>query len=1213
MSAKTFNLKFRPQDFKGPLARHIADREDLFQQVVGDLFRELFPERVSVTATKGRDGAIDGFIEEFCDSEESFFGLRAPIIVECKDHDDSLGTVTRNVEAGWQKVKEKLARQAEKGWEGTYEPWRRANGYLYCGSAVLHQQSRDSLTRSIAEFFSSLPPGQKPGIQNVHVLDWGELAALLNRHTRLADVWLGIDLSGIVGQKAYEAGLSGFRLYLKEEKLPLISPAREDPTHPKNLLATLEANASSTGILVVGPGGVGKTRICFEVARLAFRAGWRVLHLLPGEPPVTATALQEVVLQGETTTLLVIDYLDQMGSLDFGTIRHRLIPEAQARGIPVALLANARRGVLHKTNPERDSLFRRIELDIRDRRDRIIAHFQETIAPLASKILGTERVREICGTRPIIGMFIARELERYALEDSLDQAVVSRLRQGDLQGWIRRRFQEDGLLPRETHPLLPASPDPVMVATAAVFSAAPLFGPKMLEVVAATLTATGMEDSAATAEPLIASLEGSGWLEQTGSQLTTPHDVVADELLELTFCDRDRHTVRRGIAEKVLVGALGIPRVLGRLSASLDRVIGQKDFPEQIFQEVKKTVSAWLALHASDMGRAFTTADADEVSYALGAVLTGSAWSEAALMEWDNLIAPWLALNARSGEALHLLYRGLKALPKGAADDLADMAIHWLDGHGSSLEASYIIDPLLSRADLGTQAQAASKAAMDWLQEHGTDPGAGFVLAPLLSRADLGAHAEAALKATMDWLQERGTDPEARFVLAPLLSRGDLGDYAEPALKATMDWLQERGTDPEAQFVLAPLLSRGDLGDYAEPALKATMDWLQEHGTDPGAQFVLAPLLSRADLGAHAEPAIKAATDWLQNYRMDPEAQFVLHSLLSRGDLAAHAEAAVTAAMDWLEFYFLTEGAEFVLKNLLGKSYLSDEGKNRCIALALNRLDKVIESPEATFLLRSCLKERSLSGKERKQAVESALKWLRLHPNSDEMDFVFNRLLRNPTIEDIIWREVADYAVAWLKRNPLAPGRDHALNSLFPRSGCLTPDEKAFLLRESDAWLRAFPASEGRERLLVNLERLNNMDGSIDDLSAAPDQLGISPSSSLSDLLRENVRNGKLPDNFQFERAFKIVHSLLERNRPGAAAYYLSSMLPCTIIKNDPIFTEEVTTAVRLVLCHPAFTHPQRKGFSRTLWRLLDEGAWSNREKGECLLSSLGIHRPPEE
>jgi hypothetical protein len=1115
----------------------------LFQQLVGDLLRERFREQAEVSPTKGVDGGIDIFLETGPGSAQEFCNLPLPIIVECKDHDDALGAVSKNIDQGWSKLQEKLARQAESGWAGTYQPWRRAHGYLYCISAVFpNKEARVQLTQSIQDFFASLPPAQKPPIEAIHVLDWSDLASRLNHHARLADAWLGTALEGIVGHETYAARLSGFRLYLKEEQLSFIPPALGDPVHPDSLFASLqELESTSPGILLIGPGGVGKTRTCFEVARCAHCQGWRVLHLLPGEPPVTASDLQEVVLQGSTPTLLVIDYLDQMGSLDFGTIRHRLLPEVQDRGMPLALLANARPGVLRKPNPEREALFRRIDLDIRDRRDRITTRIQETIAPRASEILGPAKVQELCGTRPIIGMFIARELERYAREGKLDATVASQLRPGDLQGWIMTRFREDGLVPRETpYPLLPPAPDPVMTATAASFAAAPLSQPEMFRVISDTLAAAGVDAAMATAGPLMASLERSGWLEETGYELTTPHDVIADELLELTLCDRDLAAVRPEIADQVFIGARAKPRVFGRFSVALDRVLGQKDFPEQLLQGVKDTVSGWLAHYAAEMGQAMPMADPDEVSYALGAVITGTAWSDAALRAWDDLIGPWLSVHGQRAEARHLLYRGLKELPKGGADKLAELALRWIGVHCEGLDASYVLSPLAAREDLGKEpAQSTINLALEWLTRY-----------------------NAAL---------------------------------------------------EAGFVLPPLLAREDLGGQAGTAINLALEWLTRYNAAPDAGFVLDPLLAREDLGGQAGTAINLALEWLSRYNAALEAGFVLDPLLAREDLGGQAGTAINLALEWLEKYFKTQGAEFVLKNLLGKSFVSPEGRQRCLTLALKRLDQVIDTPEASFLLRWCLSERTLSGQELQQAVEQALRWLRLHPGSPEIDFVFKRLLRNPNLEDHVWREAADHALAWLRRTPLRPDRDHILNSLVTRLSCLTPAERTFLRQDAQTWFEAFPTGTGEKRLLVTLERLTKFDNPHILTAASSDSLGTPPTFSLSDFLREQMEKGVLPDLTQLHQGLETARDLLHRNHPGAAAYYLSSLLPLASLQGDPALIDQVEEATRRLIEHPDLAPNQRRGFIQALYRLLDRGAWHDKEAGERLLASLSIHRPPTE
>jgi len=132
-----FPPRFDPLSWRGPRAVfHRDNRADAFQQLVGDGLREGWGLRVSVAPTKGRDGAIDAFVEEG-DGSAALADLTAPQIIECKDHDDQLPGVQANVRDGWSRVANKLTRQAGLGWPGAFQPWRRARSYVYCVSAAL--------------------------------------------------------------------------------------------------------------------------------------------------------------------------------------------------------------------------------------------------------------------------------------------------------------------------------------------------------------------------------------------------------------------------------------------------------------------------------------------------------------------------------------------------------------------------------------------------------------------------------------------------------------------------------------------------------------------------------------------------------------------------------------------------------------------------------------------------------------------------------------------------------------------------------------------------------------------------------------------------------------------------------------------------------------------------------------------------------------------
>jgi hypothetical protein len=142
----SFPDRFDPYDWQGPRARSHRRREDAFQQLVGQAAQEIHGLRAHVASTTGRDGSIDIYVDDYPGNKPTFQGWPLPLILECKDHDEGGRDLMKNIQAGWRTVREKLARQAEAGWSGTFAPWSGARTYLYCLSTHLPSQSaRDDL------------------------------------------------------------------------------------------------------------------------------------------------------------------------------------------------------------------------------------------------------------------------------------------------------------------------------------------------------------------------------------------------------------------------------------------------------------------------------------------------------------------------------------------------------------------------------------------------------------------------------------------------------------------------------------------------------------------------------------------------------------------------------------------------------------------------------------------------------------------------------------------------------------------------------------------------------------------------------------------------------------------------------------------------------------------------------------------------------------
>ncbi|MDX8400220.1 MAG: hypothetical protein R8K20_08220 [Gallionellaceae bacterium] len=422
MSAiRNFSETFNPLPWGGFRARQFSKEEDAFQQLVGDALKEQFFDRAFVATTLGRDGSIDAWVDGAAKANERFADFSFPLIVECKHHDASSGNLSANIAQGWQKVRKKLQENAENGWLGKYEPWKQAQGYLYCISARLSSvDEKIKLQEDIRNFFEGLPEGKRPPLQRdqIRVWDWNDHSHWLRESGKLADDWLGIGFAELEDHGAYRERIacigSGFHSYLLAKNLPFIAPDTHDPFHPDILFDRL---ANDESLVLVGEGGVGKTRTVFEVAELAQQSGWRVLHLRPSDEGVDLRAITEELLRHSGHTLVTADYIDQFRDFDARYWTYTLLPEAKKRGVQLVLMANARPLAASQLLPRltKEKLFSVVEMKPSPvQREQVTRQIEAHICPRALQTLGESKVRALCGPRPIIAMFIARELEHLA-------------------------------------------------------------------------------------------------------------------------------------------------------------------------------------------------------------------------------------------------------------------------------------------------------------------------------------------------------------------------------------------------------------------------------------------------------------------------------------------------------------------------------------------------------------------------------------------------------------------------------------------------------------------------------------------------------------------------------------------------------------------------------------------------------------------------------
>ena len=853
-----FENRFSPAEWRGARAQQFTKAEDGFQQLVGDALHALFLGHAHVAPTEGRDGANDAWVDVHLQADDQFAGFEFPLIVECKHHDEQAKAPDNNIKQGWERVKEKLQKQAANGWPGDYAPWKQARSYLYCISARFpNQQARNAFQQQVRDFFAALPACQHPPInpEQIRVWDWSDLGAWFRNSVSLSDHWLGIELPQWQDHCSHRSRLSqvkpdgkrSFLAYLLEENLPFIPPDREEPSHPDNLFKVLAADAN---ILLLGEGGIGKTRTLYEVAERAVRQGWRVLHLATSENAIDLAAAASELLRHPGHTLALIDYIDQMAHFDAHFWRSTLLPEADRRQCRLHLLTNARpQGASESLKPLLDSgRFQTIEM-VRSpgHRQQVADAIECRLCPTAIARIGREAVRQRCGPRPIIAMFVARELERLAQAEQLAQQDANIPHSSDLLGWIRRRLREAGLF---ASPALarspweaPEPPPPGLCAAVGALAASPLALLEIQAVAQATLRAR--QATAQHAPAIVAQLQEGGWVEATEQgEYRTPHDAIADQVLQEMLLPNPEML-------PYILAASHLGRPLGRFARSLGRlggILGDSG------TSIEHSAQTWLRQHAQALGQSLCQNEPDSVAYALGAVFDYHPWSRLAVEHWDELVAPWLASNGTSIAARHLLHRGLKTLSAASGQHLLPAALDWLRMHGLRRQATFVLAPLLAwdKQRLGEQQPEILKLAMQWLahEHNGVTADAGFVLPPLLTNPALDRESRTRCSdLAVSWLRTYPERDDATHVLKHLLQAA--GTYPDEvpfreSLICAGHWLDKNPEHSEKRFVIARLLRMKNLPqDMWQPLAKAGLDFLAQHGPNSQDDYLLNGIAAR--------------------------------------------------------------------------------------------------------------------------------------------------------------------------------------------------------------------------------------------------------------------------------------------------------------------------------------------------------------------------------
>ncbi|MET8742223.1 hypothetical protein [Streptomyces sp. NPDC004728] len=891
-------------------------------------------------------------------------------------------------------------------------------------------------------------------------------------------------LPSVIAQERFVRGLGGFERNLTPECLPYVSPGQDHETERSQLFRRLH-ESDDRGVLLIGAAGTGKTRTVLEVGRLALDEGWRVLHLRPSGKEDVTTEIIHQVLAEDTPALVVMDYLnhyfrknDDNPRLDLTALRHQLLPEARHKGIKVALLATARPGWLRKTNEiHLYELFDEVDLRQDDEFQRQVAEQALTrMAPTAIDRFGMDRMWEICGHRPIIALLVAREVERRVDAGSLRD--LSGLRaSGELSTWLRSRLEEDDLAVMQSEEtrhggtaFQRVSASELLVAATAAATACPQ---EYAEVVATAKAALPQApEDTPEAEEVVETLLDLGWLqhEGPGDMLATAHDIVCDQLIESVILPLGSRRPDRQRALSLLSGSLISPRTLGRYATNLARLMN--DLAVQPRDSVAELLDRWFADNSSTIGDVMRR-DADAGSYALGALVYGPPWSQAAVRNWQEIAGPWLEEYGDQAVARHLLHSGLSRLPADSAAQLVPAALFWLEKYGWRQDASYVLGPLLSRTELPAELSPSLENAVGWLNLHSKSPEAHFVLSALLARSDLTAHqARKAVSAALRWCEASMAARQTGAVLHSLLGREDLTDAeVRRAIAGAYIWVGHNITLESSSKVLAALLNYANLPceEFRYAAMLA-LEWLEHHGDTRRASWVLHPVL---DMQAAGKPQIRQAVTyavgWLRVHAPEKEADFLIGRLLERDDLAPEERGLVVGfAGRWLEAHASEEHADFLIGRLLERDDLAPEERELVMGFGDRWLDAHATQEAASFILTKMLIRRDLTDEQARLAIGQAMSWLELHGHEKTAGFVLQHILKRKEIPAYEVSRVTTFANDWLSQYSEAEDASYVLPALLARPD-LTDERADQAVASAMSWLRVHGLLDTADHVLQQL------------------------------------------------------------------------------------------------------------------------------------------------
>ncbi len=926
-----------------------SDPGRAFQVFAGEVLAKRYPS-IHLYGAGGRDGGID-------------LDTQGQVVVECKHCDDG-----DDLQKAWSEVAARLLRHLadpDHPGQSQYSPWYATGadaitGYRLVTDGVFANRSRiQAFQGEIRAFFEELGKQRHLahlGAIDIEVLDWNDFESELKSHPELLFRWFpSTRPNGLMPLDEVQEGRL-FRSFLSGTKLPYYSRSAHglavgdlaDTPREDDLLALLDR---TTGLIITGKGGVGKTRLTIELGHRAKQNGWVVLR---ASAMFRDEAIDDLLSRSVSPTdvLLLIDYVEMIESFA-DRIEHIEMLNAT---LPhrIRYVANCRTSYYRNVQ----AIGGHTRVDVSPTAGHPSTWLEGYRRAIVEKVLSTSGIDftpahlKVCRDVPVFAVFMAF-LQNQKRTDDLHELVAD----GEFGPWIARRVQQ-------------SFGRPIGSALAMLVAAFPM------EEMRRSALSGSMRD-------LFERLASDGWIEKLidgpdAGLWVTAHDALADRVIL-------NHIENLGAAADLFVEELfdfaetndGIASVLIALQRLGDSVVLQAfNWVKLLAERVRRRAPRWLASRklimqsnllpaAERIELLERTADCWEdllgdtaFQNALGWICKQVADAGSPVAEVDSL-RPWVLRAAdQVRTSNYILSRGLILFP-----ELRAATEQWLKTRPIEFRSDYLIVVWLNQ---GYAAAAIAHYVAAWIGRFSADPQAQFVYSAWLNAGGDRALVEEPIRR---WLTLHAELEAAQFVYRGWLDAG--GDRAmveEPIRR----WLTLHAEIETARFVYGAWLNAGGDRALVEEPIKR---WLGLHAEIEAARFVYSAWLNAGGDRALVEEPIRR---WLTLHAEIETARFVYGAWLNAGGDRALVEEPIRR---WLTLHAKAEAAGFVYRGWL------DAGGDRALVEEPIRrwLTMHAEIEAARFVHCAWL---DASG-DRALVEEPIRRWLTLHAKIEAAGFVY--------------------------------------------------------------------------------------------------------------------------------------------------------------------------------------------------------------------------------